>query len=67
MRLIAASILAPLDIAFAILVILEFGFLEFRIVGASDALQRKIIASSSFLLLCTASGSLINKLHCDNC
>ena len=52
MRLIAASVLAPLDVAFAVLVILEFGWLEFRIVGASDALQRKIIEFSFNFLCC---------------
>ena len=40
-RLVAASVLAPLNIVLAVLVIKEFGWLEFRIVGASDALQRK--------------------------
>ncbi len=37
----AACVLAPINIGLAIVVIREFGWLEFRIVGASEALQCK--------------------------
>ncbi|GAB1600778.1 uncharacterized protein LOC115210864 isoform X1 [Argonauta hians] len=38
-RLIIASLLVPLNFCLATLVVLRFGWLEFKIVGASEALQ----------------------------
>ena len=62
MRLIAASVLASLNIIFAGIVIREFGWLEFRIVGASDALQRKIALFRPNILFNVKF--LINLLFC---
>ena len=40
-RMIAAILLAPLNILFAYLSARGFGFLAFRVVGASEMLQSK--------------------------
>ena len=41
-RLIAACVLAPINLVVAGLVARQFGWLEFKIVGASEALQSRL-------------------------
>jgi len=70
-RLCFGSVLAPLNIGLAIVVARQFGWLEFRIVGASEALQQMyrqlcfflslqrfdLQAAASFLILVLKNGS----------
>ncbi|XP_052821668.1 uncharacterized protein LOC106878077 isoform X3 [Octopus bimaculoides] len=50
-RLIIASILVPLNIGLATLVVRRFGWLEFKIVGASEALQNMYKQATLFSTL----------------
>ncbi|XP_036360591.1 uncharacterized protein LOC115210864 isoform X4 [Octopus sinensis] len=50
-RLIIASILVPLNICLATLVVRRFGWLEFKIVGASEALQNMYKQATLFSTL----------------
>lgn len=71
-RLIIGSVLAPVNIILAICVARQFGWLEFRIVGAAEALQQMyrqlcfflslqrfdLQAAASFLILVLKNGSI---------
>lgn len=50
-RLIAACILVPLDFILMVLVVKNFGWLEFKIVGASEALQQMYRQTAKFSTL----------------
>lgn len=76
-RLIIGSILAPVNITLAFIVARQFGWLEFRIVGAAEALQQMyrqlcfflslqrfdLQAAASFLILVLKNGNIILDLE----
>ena len=49
-RMILAAVLGPVNFVLAVIVAKRFGWLEFRIVGASEEFQSKLIGSHLYNL-----------------